>query len=64
MYMNNPQNNFCPHCQPKCPCCGRPYYIQFYSGPQYLSTQGLMQSGLNSNIANCGCNNTENTNSK
>ena len=33
---------YCPYCQPKCPCCGRPYYGGYY--PPYNPYQIYYQS--------------------
>jgi len=33
--------NYCPHCQPRCPCCGRPYNnFNYPYYPAYLLWYG------------------------
>lgn len=36
---------FCPFCQPRCPCCGRPYYGYWPQAPTpYFYTTNLGQA--------------------
>lgn len=35
----------CPHCPPRCPCCGRPYGT-FWQGPMWQDVAGGRDEGL------------------
>lgn len=43
---------YCPHCAPKCPCCGRPYGN--YGYPYYQYPQIYCQTGIATMQANAG----------
>ena len=42
MYYGNYYGS-CPHCQPRCPCCGRPLNQPYYWNQVYCGTLGSAQ---------------------
>lgn len=44
-------NGYCPYCQPKCPCCGRPYFS--YPSPIYWQAPVITCQTPNMGQATC-----------